>query len=170
MPKNDDKITIAECTEEVQLMARRLALLHYYFSEKIVAKLGEEEGQALIEEAVWAYGRHCGNQVLEGVKALGLPPTVENYDRVRDLPRYGWDMDTVTLESGEVRPIATFCPIADELKKLGERGRELGRIYCYVDQAKFEAYNPDMEFIHAKNVLDGDPYCEFLVRPRKEEA
>ena len=29
------------------------------------------------------------------------------------------------------------------------------------------AYNPEMDFIHAKNVLDGDPYCEFEVRPKR---
>ncbi len=169
MNKQDEKITVAQCTEEVRLVARRLALLHYYFSEAIVNKLGDEEGKALIKEAIWAYGKHCGRAVREGVEALGLPLTDENYGRVRDLPQYGWEIDTVTLDSGEVRPIATFCPVADAFKETGPRGQELGRLYCYVDQAKYEAYNPDMEFVHTKNVLDGEPCCEFLVQPRKEE-
>jgi predicted hydrocarbon binding protein len=163
--KNKNKITVEECTDEVKLMARRLGLLHYYFSQAIVDRLGEEEGKALIKEAIWAYGRHCGAAVRAGVEAMGLPLTDENYGRVRDLPKYGWEVETVTLDSGEVRPIAAFCPIAATLKELGPRGMELGRLYCYVDQAKYEAYNPDMEFIHTKNLLDGDSYCEFLVQP-----
>ena len=168
MAEQDEMITVEACTEEVKLMARRLALLHYYFSEAIVERLGEEEGKALIKEAIWAYGRHCGEAVREGVEAMGLPLTDENFGKVRDLPQYGWEIDSVTLEGGEVRPIATFCPIAAALKELGPRAEELVRLYCYVDQAKYEAYNPGMEFIHAKNVLDGEPYCEFLVQPVQE--
>ena len=38
-----------------------------------------------------------------------------------------------------------------------------------VDQAKQLAYNPDEEFIHLKNVLDGDDCCEFLVRPFEKD-
>lgn len=165
----DETITVEQCAEEVSLMARRLALLHYYFSEAIIDRLGEEEGKALIKEAVWAYGQHCGRAVREGVESMDLPLTDENYGQVRDLPQYGWEIDTITLEDGQTRPIARFCPIAAALKELGPRGEELGRLYCYVDQAKYEAYNRDLEFLHTKNVLDGDPYCEFLVRPRREE-
>jgi hypothetical protein len=168
MTQQDERITPQKCGDEIVLMARRMALLHYYFSKTIVEKLGQEEGRVLIKEAIWAYGRHCGQAVREGVEALGLPLTDENYGRVRDLPKYGWESDAVTLPDGEVRPIATFCPIAAALQELGPEAVKLGRLYCYVDQAKYEAYNPEMEFIHAKNVLDGEPYCEFLIRPVRD--
>jgi hypothetical protein len=52
--------------------------------------------------------------------------------------------------------------------QFGEEGMRLGRLYCYVDQGKQLAYNPDFDFIHTKNLLDGDPYCEFLVQPHKD--
>jgi hypothetical protein len=169
MTEQPDQITVQECSNEIQLLARRTGLLHYYFSRAIVDRLGEEEGKALIKEAIWAYGRHCGQAVREGVEAMGLPLTEENYGRVRDLPKYGWDSDMVRLPDGEKRPIVTYCPIAAALQELGPDAVELGRLYCYVDQGKYEGYNPDMEFIHAQNVLDGDPYCEFLVRPASED-
>jgi hypothetical protein len=38
-----------------------------------------------------------------------------------------------------------------------------------VDQAKYEAYDPDLECVHTKNVLDGDPYCELAVRSKKKK-
>jgi len=166
MKAQTDKITIDECTEEVKLMARRAALLHYYFSEAIIDELGEEKGKALIKKAIWAYGEHCGAAVRKGVEAMGLPLTDENYGKVRDLPKYGWEMAQIETPEGETRPIATFCPLAATFKELGPRGMELGRLYCYVDQAKYEAYNPEMNFIHARNVLDGHEYCEFLVEPK----
>jgi hypothetical protein len=40
----------------------------------------------------------------------------------------------------------------------------LGRLYCYMDQSKYKAYNPELECVHVKNILDGDPYCELAVR------
>ncbi len=40
----------------------------------------------------------------------------------------------------------------------------MGRIYCYMDQAKYTAYNPELKCVHVKNILDVDPYCELAVR------
>jgi hypothetical protein len=39
-----------------------------------------------------------------------------------------------------------------------------------VDQAKYQAYNPKLQCVHVKNVLDGDPYCELAVRPKKKKS
>ena len=118
----------------------------------------------LIREAIWAYGNYCGKSVMKKVEEMGLPLSEENYSTVPDLPEYGWNIDTITLEDGEVRPIVQYCPMAASFRELGADAEKIGRLYCYVDQAKYNAYNPDIEFIHTKNILDGDPYCEFLVR------
>ncbi len=45
----------------------------------------------------------------------------------------------------------------------------MGKIYCFVDQAKYEAYNPELQCVHVKNVMDGDTYCELAVRPKKRK-
>ena len=45
----------------------------------------------------------------------------------------------------------------------------MARQYCFVDQAKMHAFNPDYEYIHIKNLLDGDPYCEIVVRAVKKD-
>jgi hypothetical protein len=161
-------ISEQECSDQVKLMARRAALLHFYFSKTLVEELGEEEGMRLIKKAIWAYGGHVGRVIREKVEAMGLPNSEENFDKIPDLPKYGWDTDVVTLPNGETHPIARFCPLAATLMELGEEGYRLGRLYCYVDQAKQEAYNPDVDFIHAKNVLDCDPYCEFVLQPHKD--
>jgi len=161
----DEKITTEECTQDVRLMARRAALLHYYFSKTIVDKLGWEEGEALIKQAIQAYGNHCGNAVREGIEALGLAITDENYNKVPDLPKYGWESETVIIDGGEQRVI-THCPLAATFQELGPEGVALGRLYCHVDQAKYQAYDPSKEFIHSRNVLEGDPYCAFEINPK----
>jgi predicted ArsR family transcriptional regulator len=155
-------VTREEATEDVRLMARRTALLYYYYAKTLVEELGEEEGKRLIAKAIWAYGEHCGRAVREGVESMGLPPTDENFGKVADLPKLGWEASTITLPNGEKRPIVTYCPLAAVWEELG--AQELGRMYCYVDQAKYHAYNPDYEFTHTKNVLDGDDCCEYCIR------
>lgn len=163
MSEQDQNITPEACAQEVTLMARRTALLHYYFSEAVIAELGEEAGRKVIVKAIQAYGDHCGRTCREGVEALGLPLTEENYGKIRDLPKYGWKTATAVQPDGSIRPMATFCPIAAAFIEMGPRAVSLGRLYCYVDQAKYHAYNPALEFAHTQNVLDGDAYCEFLV-------
>ncbi len=160
-------LTEKECSEEVRLMARRTALLYYYFASTLVKELGEVEGKRLIAQAIQAYGEHCGRAVREGVEALGLPLTAENFNKVPDLPHYGWETSTVVSSDGDTRPVATYCPLAATWIALGSDAQKLGRMYCYVDQAKQRAYNPQEEFIHSKNILDGEPYCEFLVKPHE---
>jgi len=159
-------IPLERCVSDVRLMARRLALLYYYFATTLVDELGDARAQRLIAEAIARYGEHCGRAVREGVEALGLPPTAENYGTVADLPSVGWEFATVHDKDGHESRVCTFCPLADVFQELG--ASELGRLYCHVDQAKYRAYNPDYEFIHRRNVLDGDDYCEFEVRKRAD--
>jgi hypothetical protein len=65
---------------------------------------------------------------------------------------------------GEKRSRVFACPLARVWREMG--APEEGRVYCYVDQAKYEAYNRELRCVHTKNVLDGDPYCELAVRRR----
>lgn len=168
MPEQKVDISVEDCTTEVKLMARRAALLHFFFSKAIIEELGPEAGERLIHKAIQGYGEYCGNAVRKEVEAMGLPLSDENFNKVRDLPHYGWDLGVRELPGGEQRSIAHYCPLADVFMQLGEEGRRLGRLYCFVDQAKQQGYNPAYDFIHSKNLLDGDPYCEFLVQPHKE--
>jgi hypothetical protein len=159
----ENMLTEAECAGQVGLMARRTALLYHYFAQTLVEELGEQEGRRLIEKAIWAYGEHCGRAIREQIQAQGLPLTEENYNKIPDLPAYGW-----TVEKTGAHATATYCPMAAVWIEMGPEAVSLGRLYCHVDQAKQHAYNPEEEFVHHQNVLDGDPVCEFGIRPRKE--
>ena len=90
-------------------------------------------------------------------KNLDLKP--DNFES--DLPEYVWKTEEVEID-GEKRSRVLFCPLAAEWISLGDA--ETARLYCFVDQAKMTAFNPRYEYLHLKNVLDGDPYCELVVR------
>lgn len=148
--------------QDVWLMSRRAALMYYYMAKAIVDRLGEAEGKDLIRKAIWEYGEACGRGVKEGILEQGLSLTPDNYGKVPDLPSRGWHGEDVVLPNGEKKRASTFCPLAEVWKQLeaGHPGAEaLGRLYCLVDQAKYHAFNPELEAKHTRNVLDGDPYC-----------
>ena len=46
---------------------------------------------------------------------------------------------------------------------------ELGRLYYYVDPAKYMGFNPNFKLIHTKALPDGDEYCELALRPTTEQ-
>ncbi len=215
MSTEEPTITISQCTEEVRLMARRAALLYHAFASALVEELGDEQGKRLIEKAIRAYGHACGQAIKDDLLAQGLPLTPENFNRIRDLPAFGWEKaapedlpapssegvlnspsqgilslskDDLPAPSSEGvlnspsqgilslskdvesqgHSVVTYCPLAAVWMQMGAPAARLGRLYCFVDQAKQEAYNPDYEFLHLKNVLDGDPYCVFALRQRAD--
>ncbi|MDL2271935.1 L-2-amino-thiazoline-4-carboxylic acid hydrolase [Desulfovibrio sp. OttesenSCG-928-I05] len=147
--------------ENVSKMIRRLALLYKHFAETLHTELGPARARELTRKAIDAYGAQIGREAKERNVAAGIPLSAANY--ADDLPSVGWEMNAEML-NGEDMVKVTKCPIADELKGMD---KELARIYCYVDQAKMDAYNPCLAYIHLKNMLDGDEFCRHVVRPRK---
>jgi hypothetical protein len=165
MADKKEMISRDEASAQVKRMISRAALIHYAFTKTLVDVLGEKKGKALAKKAIQLYGEWVGKGVKEKTLAKGLPALPENFQD--DLPPLGWpDRETVQVE-GERRSRIYSCPLARVWQDLG--ARDLGRIYCYVDQAKYKAYNPELECVHVRNVLDGDPYCELAVRKRKKK-
>jgi hypothetical protein len=164
MMEKKNLISKEEAFEQIKSMITRAALIHYAFTKTLIEELGEKKGKELARKAIKLYGEWVGKRVKEKTLAKGLPLIRENFQD--DLPVLGWaDREKVEVE-GEERSRVHTCHLAKIWQELG--APELGRIYCFVDQAKYEAYNPELECVHTKNVLDGDPYCELAVRPKKK--
>lgn len=163
MTEKKESISREEARAQIQSMITRAALIHYAFTKTLIDELGGKKGKALAKKAIRLYGEWVGKGVKEKTLAKGLPLIRENFQD--DLPALGWeDREWVEVE-GEKRARVYTCHLARVWQKLG--APELGRIYCRVDQAKYNAYNPDLECVHTRNVLDGDPYCELAVRKKK---
>ena len=161
--KEKEMVSKEVASRQVLSMVNRLALLHHAFTKTLIAELGEKKGTEVILKAIRLYGEKVGKSVREKTLAKGLKLLQENYQE--DLPLFGWSIQGVQVE-GEQRARVLECHLAKAWKDLG--APELGRLYCYMDQAKYEAYNPELECVHIKNVLDGDAYCELAVRVKKK--
>jgi hypothetical protein len=154
-------VTLEEATEQVQVMARRVALLYHYTAEVLVEQFGEEKGRELLREIIWRYGSESGVIARTRVEELGLPVIADNFKSGSDLPKWGWQGDAVLCDDGEVRARVTYCPFAEVWKEKGSQA--LGRLYCLVDEAKYDAFNGS-SCRHLKNVLDGDDCCLFDIK------
>ena len=156
--QSENLVSKKEAEEQVVVMAKRMALLYYHTAEVLTEKLGEDEGKKMLSEIIDRYGRESGAAARSRVEELGLPLTADNFNIGSDLPKWGWQADRVVCEDGIERGRITYCPLAEVWKEKGLE--QLGRIYCYVDQAKYDAYN-GIKCKHLKNVLDGDNCCLF---------
>ena len=163
-------VPVEEVRRWVASVARRLALLHVAYARAIVEELGVGRGLKVVARAIREYGRAIGERTREEVVKLGLEPTPENFDRAPTyrVPPYGmYDRVEVVEVEGERRVRVYGCVLAKVWKELGEN--RLGRLYCYVDVAKYMAYNPNYKQVHVRCVPDGDEYCELAVRPTTEK-
>ena len=163
MARKKEMLTQEEATRQVLSIVNRMALLHYSYAKTLIRELGARKGKEVTRKAIDFYGRQVGKQVRERTKAKGLQTLLENYQE--DLPLLGWNMEKVVVD-GEPRVRIYDCNLAKAWNKLGAPG--LGRFYCYMDQAKYTAYNPKLECVHAQNTLDGDPCCELAIRAKKK--
>ena len=163
MNKEEKKQTvdIEEAKKQVRKICRRLAFLHLSYAKTIINELGDRKGKKLILKAIKDYGTRIGKEVKEAVSAQGINNNPENYKE--DLPLYGMHDRTEEVDvDGEKRIKAYGCVMAKIWKELGED--EIGRFYCYVDPAKYMAYNPNFALVHKKSIPDGNKYCEFIIR------
>lgn len=159
MTPENEKIPRADALDQLNRALRRAALLYHYFAETLISELGENEGRRLILKAIDGYGSHIGRDARKRARDQGLAREPENFQD--DLPMMAWEAEEIIVE-GEKRTRIRHCPLAAVWKELGNPAH--ARLYCFVDQAKMSAFDPEHTCVHLKNVLDGDPHCELAVR------
>ncbi|MHB0885597.1 MAG: L-2-amino-thiazoline-4-carboxylic acid hydrolase [Bacillota bacterium] len=163
-------ISRREAARGVAITAERLALLHLCYAQTLVEELGEARGKELAAKAIKRYGTEIGGAVRKAVTEAGLPLDPANYGKgkAQDLPGFGMhDRIEASEVAGEPRLRAHGCVMGQFWHEKGQD--ELGRIYCYVDPAKYMAYNPDHKMVHLKCVPDGDAFCEFTIKATTPE-
>ncbi|MEF8726557.1 MAG: L-2-amino-thiazoline-4-carboxylic acid hydrolase, partial [Candidatus Bipolaricaulota bacterium] len=163
------EVPLDEAKEEVELASRRIGLLHLAYAETLIDELGEKEGKKMILESIKNYGLKIGAEVRKQIEEEGLDPEPDNFGKgsSRNLPKFGMNEGTeeVTVE-GEER-LRHGCAMAKVWKEYGQE--EIGKLYCYVDPAKFMGFNPCYKMVHTKNEPSGDNYCEFAIRETSEQ-
>lgn len=168
---NKNMITLEEASREVEMTSKRLGLLYLAFAKSIVEELGDEKGKKLILKAIKNYGKMAGEKMKKDIEDQGLEPTPENYGagEGRGLPKFGMNEKSEEVEiDGQKRKRFYGCAMGKVWREYGEE--ELGKLYCYVDAAKYMYYNPDYKLIHTKAMpADGVDYCEFCVQETTEK-
>ena len=149
--RDKDVFTREEAEEQVRTMARLFGLMFYHFADLLVERYGEEEGKALIREAVKRFGLDRAERVRKEVTKMGLEPVLENYGKVLDLPQIGW--------GGPTRE--TYCPFAEVWIEKG--AEDLCKLYCDVDVWKMVGYNPKIKVKRLRWVLEGSEDCKYQI-------
>lgn len=163
-------VPLEEAEREVEAACRRIALLHLSYAKTLIEEFGEKKGTELAIKAIKDYGTRIGEKTREEVIKKGLEPTPDNFNVGESLkvPKFGIQDITETVEVDGEKRLRTFgCALAKLWKEYGEE--KTGRLYCYVDTAKYIAYNHNYKMIHIKAQLDRDECCEFAVRPTTEK-
>ena len=168
---NTQIVTKKEAAKEIEMVSKRIALLHLAYAKTLVNELGNEKGEKVILKAIKYYGKLIGEEVKKNIHDQGLEATPDNYGRgkSRDLPRYGMHAGRETFESGGRKRRKSYgCVLGKLWREYGEE--ELGRLYCYVDLAKSMYYNPHFKLVHTKCMPEReDEECEFDVIPTTEK-
>jgi hypothetical protein len=140
----------------IRRMSRFTALLYYHLTKAIVDEWGDG-AKEVIARGIRAFGLERGRNIAGLVSQAGLELTIENLDRFYDLPiTQGWSPNA--QYEGERKTSRTeSCTFADVWKD--KDWVEVGRLYCDVDPAIREGYNPDIAYTPTSNILEGDPFC-----------
>ena len=140
-------------------MARLVALQFHHFAVEAENTLGADAGRALVTHAIYNMGRERGRRIRERVDAAGLEPTLENMFKFYDLPiGEAWQSQGSRVGDRFIKTY-TYCPLAEVWQELNDEER--GILYCDVDIAIVEGYNPAITIRPVKNMLRGDEQCEY---------
>jgi predicted ArsR family transcriptional regulator len=159
MSTQEEMISKTEAMRQIRLSIRRTALLYHYFAKTLTETFGVKKGNELIERAIGAYGNHIGQVAKRKALEKGQALTPDNFES--DLPELAFESRRVKVDDEE-RLRVYNCPLAEVWLDLGDSNT--ARLYCLVDQAKMKEFNPEYKYVHLKNILDGDSYCELVVR------
>jgi len=161
----EEMISKAEAAQQVRQMGRMMATLYYHMSCQVIDAVGIEQGKEIIGKAILALGTERGQEQCEKVVAMGYDHIPENYGKVPDLPALGWDVSTVENPENDTHVKITYCPFAQVWQE--KDFAEIGRLYCFIDQAKYTGFHSDCDLTTLKNVLEGADYCEMVCRHKK---
>lgn len=153
-------MTKIRTNEEPELRwAKLFAKMYYIMAEQMIESLGEEEGKKAISKAVQTFAEARVASMKEEAAERDLAENgLQTYQDVRDMPGTGWKHNGLGI---------SYCPFHDVWKDYGERGAELGGLYCRIDYPMLEGFGVELErnFI----LTNGDDHCQFIYHDQAEQ-
>jgi hypothetical protein len=149
--------------KDTRLACRQFAMLYFHFCKTLVDALGEDEALPLAQKAVFELALDRTDRSRARALKEGLPPTLENFPKVNDLPSAAWDEwkpGTSAAGSGE----GLRCPYAETwVGYFVEHPwfKRFASLYCdVIDTTNIENFTRTTSHRITKNLLWGDPVCE----------
>lgn len=172
---NDEIIQVQEDIKQaVQRMSVFSAQLYYHLTKQMVEDFGKEAAIEAIKKAIKNFGSERGRNIRDNCINSGNEPTISNLHPFYDMPiAEGWSPQSKIREDiviNEEKDIVEDgctkkCVFAEYW--LSKDWAEIGYLYCAVDDAIREAYNPEIEYITKKNIIKGDDSCTSTSSYRK---
>jgi hypothetical protein len=149
--------------DPVVRFAKLYAEQYYFLAKEMMERLGEREGREAILSAVAQFGRARVEAIQREAVSRGMDPAApETFAELRDMPRTGWE------SSPDDPSEKTYCPMEHVWSLYGDRGRELGYLYCQIDHVLYQGFGMDLErpLCRAK----GDAVCRFILSPSERTS
>lgn len=138
-------------------MTKLMAELYYFMAKEMVERMGEKEGKEAISSSISKFGEARVKAMKEEAIEKGMDiNAVSTYLAVRDMPSTGWKYAKDT--SSDI----TYCPMEDVWAQYGNIGKELGYLYCQIDNVLFEGFGMKLERPYC--IAKGDNICRFNLR------
>lgn len=143
--------------EGVKRMSDFTALLYYHLTKAMIDTYGDS-AKDVIKKAIHNFGYDRGQRIAAKVRAAGLELTIENLDKFYDMPiDEGWAPQRAYEADGAKNSKTESCSWAEFW--INMNWAEIGYIYCSVDPAIREGYNPNIVYHSTHNIFRGDKFC-----------
>jgi len=133
----------------------------------IINKLGWEEGENLLKQAVEEFGLERGKRIAEKVKDENMTLTFKNWLIYTDIDSIKNFRPITSTPNGDFLVKAKHCTFYNAAEEWGLG--EFAKIYCkYVDYKILEGYNPDIKLILEPRQFTGKNRCIFRYIMKEE--
>jgi hypothetical protein len=126
----------------------------------VIDRLGHEEGERLLKEAVEYFGTERGKRIARRVRDAGGELSFKNWLIYSDIDSGKNFQPSPVIEDGDLVVRVDHCTFHKSAEEWGLG--EYAGIYCkYVDYAILGGYNPDITLVVKDKESEGTDHCIF---------
>ncbi|MBI9077769.1 MAG: L-2-amino-thiazoline-4-carboxylic acid hydrolase [Desulfatibacillum sp.] len=135
------------------------AQLFASFAKEVLDRMGPEQGEAVIRQAVQHFGKERGKSIAKIVEGLGKPLSFKNWLIYSDIASDNFGF-MPTVDNTDLVVKVRDCTFIKAARQWGLG--EYGALYCkYADHAILEGYNPHILLKLETRHDTGKDYCVF---------
>jgi hypothetical protein len=142
--------------KEVRKACYQFAMQYFHFCKTLADTLGEEKAFPIVQQAIFELSIDRSDKMRAQAQAAGLEPVLENFLKVTDLARSGWDGWDPSLGG-------VFCPYAEVWLTYFDQHpwfKRFAPLFCdVIDTTNIENFTRTTSHRITKNLLWGDNEC-----------